>query len=217
MDYKDIINSEYFKETYAKIEELKKEFYVNHGFIHVNGVVRNAEYLADLFGLDDKQKSLLLIASTLHDIGYLMGRENHAKNGGILAGEYLKDKMLKEDIDLICMAISNHGGKKDEDYVCPISMCLILADKLDFTKERYKDDKKEHESLKLFLSVEKIQLKKKNLNNYILEIYTTNKKLFDGVENNYFFKKLFEVFKKLERTCGYKVEISFIDYKNNMI
>ena len=44
MDYKDVLKSDYFNETYAKIEELKKDFYVNHGFVHVDGVINNAKF-----------------------------------------------------------------------------------------------------------------------------------------------------------------------------
>ena len=196
MDYKEILNSDYFKESYTKIEELKKDFYVNHGFIHINNVISNAKYLADVFCLDSSQKDLLLVASALHDIGYLRGREDHAANGGVLACEYLKDKMCKEDVDLICDAIANHGGKRDDDYRCPISMCLILADKFDFTKDRYQDDGKEHTKLPLFLSIEKIILTRVDINNFILKIYTTNKQLFDNLEDSYYFKKLFEIFIK---------------------
>lgn len=215
MDYKDIIKSDYFNETYAKIEELKKDFYVNHGFVHVNGVIENAKYLADLFGLTSKQKELLLMASALHDVGYLMGREGHAKNGSILVNDYLKDKLPKKDVDIICSAIASHGGKKESDYENSISMCLILADKFDFTKVRYKDDGKEHVYLPLFKSTEKILLERVEGNNFKLNIYTTNKQLFDDLDDNYYFIKLFEVFRKLERVCGYKIEVDFVDFQNH--
>ncbi len=213
--YKDILKSNYYKETYTKIEELKKDFYVNHGFIHIKNVTNNAEYLADLFCLDSRQKELLLIASVLHDIGYLKGRENHDVNGSVLAYEYLKNLMPKEDVDLICSAIASHGGKNDEDYINPISMCLILADKLDFTKDRYKDDGKEHVNLPLFLSIEKIMLTKDDINNFTLKIYTTSKPLFDNLDDNYYFKKLFEVLRKLKNICNYDVKINFIDCKKD--
>lgn len=213
MDYKEILQSNYYKDAYSKIEELKKDFYVNHGFIHINNVINNAKYLADLFCLRDKQKELLLIASALHDVGYLKGREDHAKSGSVLVYEYLKDKMPKEDVDVICNAIASHGGKNEKDYINPISMCLILADKFDFTKDRYKDDGKEHVYLPLFLSIEKIILTKENTNNFILKIYTTNKQLFDNLEDNYYFEKLFEVLKKLKNACNYDIEIDFVDFK----
>lgn len=212
MNYQDILNSDYFKETYEKIEDLKKDFYVNHGFIHIDGVIENAKYLADLFGLRFKQRELLLIASALHDIGYLMGREGHAKNGSLLAREYLLGKMPQEDIDLVCHAISCHGGKNEEDYHCPISMCLILADKLDFTKGRYRDDGEDHVHLPLFLSIEKILLTKETENNFKLKIYTTNTSLFENLEDNYFFAKLFEVLNKLKKVCNYEVQVEFVEY-----
>lgn len=216
MNYQDILKSSYFKKTYSEIEELKKDYYVNHGFIHINNVIENAKYLADIFSLTPKQKELLLIASVLHDIGYLNGREEHAKKGGMLAKDYLKNKLLEEDINLICSAIANHGGKKESDYLCPVSMCLILADKLDFTKLRYKDDGKEHSSLPLFQSVEKVLLIKEDNSNFKLKIYSTNTQLFINLDENYFFKKLFEVFRKIKKVCGYNIEIDFIKYKNGI-
>ena len=123
MDYKDILKSDYFNETYSQIEELKKDFYVNHGFIHVNGVIKNAEYLADLFCLSQKQKDLLLIASALHDIGYLKGREEHPINGATLAKEYLDtlNVLSDKEVERITKAISSHGGKTEDDYTDDIS------------------------------------------------------------------------------------------------
>ena len=214
MDYKDIVKSEYFKKVYSEVEELKKDFYVNHGFLHINNVIKNAEYLADLFMLSSKQKELLLIASALHDIGYLKGRESHAKNGGILAGEYLKGKMPNEEAQKICNAISRHGGKKESDFEDPISLCLILADKFDFGKQRYQDDGKEHDNLKMFLSIEKILLTKIDEKNFELKVYTTNKELFEKLEESYFFNKLIEVLKKVENVWGYKIKINFVDFAN---
>lgn len=214
MNYEDILKSDYFNETYKKIEELKKDFYVNHGFIHINGVIKNAKYLADIFCLNQKQKDLLLIASALHDVGYMLGRENHASNGGKLVYEFLKDKMVEEDVNLICRAIACHGGKKEDDFLCPISLCLILADKLDFTKERYKDDGKEHENLPLFKSIEKVILTKEKNNNFRLKIYTTNKELFKNLNNNYYFEKLFEVFRKLKNVYSYEIKVDFIEFKS---
>ena len=97
MDYVDILKSDYYKETYSKIEELKKDFYVNHGFIHIDGVIKNADYLADLFCLTRKQKELLLIASALHDVGYLMGREDHfrVRRHSERAGQYGQNVRLQ--------------------------------------------------------------------------------------------------------------------------
>ena len=215
MNYKDIINSSFFKETYTKIEELKKDFYVNHGFIHIDNVMNNAKNLAELFNLTQKQIELLLIASALHDIGYLKGREHHAQNGGVLAYEYLNNKMPSEDVEIICRAISSHGGKEENDFICPVSMCLILADKLDFVKNRYKDDGKEHKNLPVFLTIEKTKLTKVADGEYVLNIFTTNKKFFENLEENYFFNKLFSVFDRLEKACGFKVKTEIVEIEKD--
>lgn len=151
MNYLDIINTDYFKETYSKIEELKKEYPVNHGFIHINNVIENAKKIAITFKLDNHQTNLLLIAAFLHDIGYLQGKDDHAYNGCILAKDILKKWNFNDnDITIISTAIKNHGGKKDDEYNDIISMCLIIADKLDFINTRYDTTRLKEEYLKTF-------------------------------------------------------------------
>lgn len=154
MDYKDILNSEYFKETYIKIEEMKKDFPVNHGFVHVNNVIRNAKRLVNVFALNKKEEELLLISSTLHDIGYLEGRDDHALSGSILARKYLENNSFNsKDIDIICDAIKNHGGKKEEDFIEKVSMCLVIADKLDFISSRYDKNRLKESYINVFPNI----------------------------------------------------------------
>ena len=139
MTLEQIMDSEFFTDTYTKIEKLKKDFPVNHGFIHIRHVVENGKHVAQVFNLDEKQTNQLLIACALHDIGYLKGRHDHAKNGGEFATEVLQNWGFdKDDIKTISTAISNHGGDTIECYNDVISRCLILADKLDFVKTRYR-------------------------------------------------------------------------------
>ena len=45
MNYIDILNSDFFKQTYLQIEELKKDYPVNHGFIHIHNVINNSKKL----------------------------------------------------------------------------------------------------------------------------------------------------------------------------
>jgi len=77
MNYKDILVSEYFNTSYAEIEELKKDFYVNHGFIHINGVINNAneKYKTNIGNVcsEDKSKCNTFIESTnkgIYEKGY---------------------------------------------------------------------------------------------------------------------------------------------------
>lgn len=211
MDYKDILNCKYFFDTYNMIEELKKDFPVNHGFLHINNVLNNGKYLADIFSLTKNEKELLLIACVLHDIGYLKGRDDHAKNGAILAKEFLKDKLNSNNIEIIANAISCHGGKNDIDYKNKISLCLILSDKFDFDKTRYRDDEK-YNSIQLFKTIEKVKLEKQNGELY-LNIYTTDMSKFQNLEENYFFIKLLEVLNKVKKIHNLEIKMNFVKIK----
>lgn len=189
MNYKDILKSNYFKETYSKIKELKKDFPVDHSFIHINNVIEYGKMCASLFNLDKKQKNLLLIACCLHDIGYLSGRDNHAFNGSVLAIEYLLNNGFNEiDTNIICKAIANHGGKEESNLTDLISLCLAISDKLDFTSSRYNILKLDYPNNEIFPFIKKNILSYKN-NNLTLLIITKkgfNKDLF--IESNYYNK-----------------------------
>lgn len=141
MNYKEIMNSEYYYATYSRIAEIKKDYPVDHAFLHIRHVVTYANKLAKIFKLNNHQRKLLYIACTLHDIGYLDGRESHAKSGSERAKVYLTglNKFSLNDIELISSAIVNHGGKELSAFSEPVSMCLAIADKLDFAGSRYKN------------------------------------------------------------------------------
>lgn len=189
MNYIDIINSDYFRQTYSKVEEIKKDYPVNHGFIHINNVIKNAKRLAKTFKLTKNEKELLLVACTLHDIGYLSGRDDHAQNGSIIAKEILKIwDFNNSDIEIITNAIKNHGGKQKEDFQDRVSMCLIIADKLDFINSRYDKSKLKESYLKIFPNINDTYLDYKN-NKLILNIFINqNFSLEDFQESNYYNK-----------------------------
>lgn len=195
MNYKDILNSNYFNETYSKIKELKKDFPVDHAFVHINNVIEYGKMCASIFNLNNKQKELLLIACCLHDIGYLNGRDNHAYTGSVLAKEFLlSNGFNNEDTNAICMAISNHGGKELDNFSDPISLCLAISDKLDFASSRYRIKDLEYPSNKIFPFIEENTLCYEN-NNLILKI-----KVRDGFDEDLFmqsnyYKKLNNFFK----------------------
>lgn len=181
MDYRQIYNSDYFTKTYSRIEELKKDYPVNHGFIHIDNVISNAKKCAEIFNLNEKQKSLLYIACVLHDIGYLNGRDDHAKTGAQDARVYLNQysDMSKSDINKICAAISNHGGKTIDCYKDEISICLIIADKLDFIKSRYSNEQKFKDKVDMF----------KNINNSEIRLTEDTLKLVVEFEDKRYIKQ----------------------------
>lgn len=209
MNYIDILNSNYFKETYSKIEEMKKDYPVNHGFIHVFNVIENAKRLADTFKLTKKQKELLLIACTLHDIGYLEGRDDHALNGSVIAEKYLNKLGFKEeDIFIICNAIKNHGGKKTEDFTETVSMCLAIADKLDFIGKRYDKTRLKEEYLEIFPNILDTNLEYKN-NELTLKIIVNNKFNLSAFQESNYFNKLTIFFNLLSEVLNSKYNVKY--------
>lgn len=208
MKYIDIINSDFFNYAYSTIEELKKDFPVNHGFIHVNHVIENAKKCAKVFNLSEEEERLLLIASALHDIGYLKGRENHAGNGAILAREVLKKSGLNNSqIDVICTAIANHGGDELSDFNNKISMCLILADKLDFVESRYRRDI-EPERYQVFFNILKtdISFDNKKLN---VKVLVTDKKAEEKFKERSFYEKVRKCFSLAAKSLNAEENMEF--------
>lgn len=208
MNYIDIRKSEYYINTYSKIEEIKKDFPVNHGFVHINHVINYAKQLSRLYGLNNHEKKLLYIACSLHDIGYVNGREDHAKSGSIMAREYLgKSNLTLKDIDIICNAIANHGGKKKEDFLEPVSRCLAIADKMDFTRSRYDINNTQY-NITTFKNIIKTELSINN-NCYILNILVTPQFSEAEFNNDYFGKKLNNFLHLLSSTFNMEYKINF--------
>jgi HD superfamily phosphohydrolase YqeK len=206
--YRDILNTDFFFNTYSQIEVMKRDFPVNHGFMHVWHVTKNCKKLAELFNITEEEKRLLMISAVLHDVGYIKGRENHAKNGAILAKEFLNDKMSKNEIEKICTAIGNHGGDCSEVFNDNISKCLILADKLDFDNTRYRYDEQHKESTLVYLSIEKVDFER-NKEGFHFVIHTDDLSLFEGHEDRHFFKKLAMLFENFKIATGEDIKLVF--------
>lgn len=209
MTYLEILSSDFFWDTYSQIEYMKNDFPVNHGFVHVYSVIKWCKKLSEIFQLSEKEKELLLISATLHDIGYTHGRDDHATYGAIDAREYLDGKLAKEDIDRVCSAIANHSGKKIEDYIDNVSMCLILSDKFNFEKTRYRLDPN-YPSTKKMSTIENIELIK-NDEDYDLVITTTTHDLKDTMSENYYLNKLQKKLDILYDAKNIKINIKIIE------
>ena len=206
------MQTDFYRKTYSEVEELKKDFPVNHGFLHVNHVLANAKKLAKIFGLNKNERRQLYIASVLHDIGYIKGREEHAKSGGEMAKEFLeKNGFSQSDVSVICDAISRHGGKDISDYQSPISLCLVLADKLDFVGSRYNPNIAEHPVNPIYLAIKSLDLAIFP-NEIVLKFQV--KKDFNPQEfiSGHFGRKLTLVFSTLSEVLGkpYRFEYNFI-------
>lgn len=208
MNYLDIKKSKFYNETYKEIEELKKNFPVNHGFKHVNHVIEYAKSLANLYNLNNQQRKLLYIACALHDVGYIKGREEHAASGSEIAREFLANSDLKlQEIDVVCNAIASHGGKKREDFLDPVSRCLAIADKMDFTRRRY--DLKNMAYDHVFKTILETDLRIED-DCYNFDIIASPDFKKDEFNDDYFGAKLNRFLGLLSGTFGMTYKINFI-------
>lgn len=139
MNYLDILQDREIMAIYNQIDILKQHEPKHYGNIHVLCTIEYAHQLSLCFNLTKKEKELLLMACTLHNIGHLNGKTLHAQTGAEMARSYLKKHNVNiKDINTICSAISSHTGKRGDNFYDNVSACLILADKMDFGASRIK-------------------------------------------------------------------------------
>jgi len=63
-----------------------------HNLAHTQSVVFNANKLADLCGLNEEEKSLLLISAWFHDTGYTKAIDNHEDESATIATKFLESQ-----------------------------------------------------------------------------------------------------------------------------
>ncbi len=141
MNYLDILQDKEIIAILNQIDELKQDQPRYFGLQHTLNTVEYANQLAHCFNLDKHERELLLVASVLHNIGHLNGKNLHAQTGAEMAKTYLKKHNFDvKDINIIGNAIRSHVGKKNDDFYNSVSACLILADKMDFGATNIKPD-----------------------------------------------------------------------------
>jgi len=113
--------------------------YTDHGFNHINNVVERARMIAEKIGFSKEQIDITVVASYLHDIGNITGREHHSLAGSLMAFQLLRDlKMNIEKIAQIVTAIASHDEYAGE-VTDEISAVLIIADKSDVRRSRVRE------------------------------------------------------------------------------
>lgn len=180
--YEEFLNEEYVKNIYQSIES-NPRIPISHGIHHILNVMGYCKRLSELFKLDEKEKETLFLAALLHDVAQVFLQPNHAKNGAFIVKEMLENNESidpgyingKVDISRVCNIIGCHGGKVKEEYEDNLSALLILADKLDITKDRLREAYKKYDFLRFMENVEKVDIKLEN--NKLIVIIKTNEKL----------------------------------------
>jgi hypothetical protein len=142
MNYIDILNNNKVIENYNKINDINP-YPFNHGLKHVKNVCKIMDKLCSTLDITGEEKEALLIASALHDIGQVDGREEHGRK----AKEFLIDNFeleLKDQpfYNQMLEAIEKH----DNPCVIENSLFTLLVqfcDKMDFSKDRLEDNYRE--------------------------------------------------------------------------
>ena len=113
--------------------------YTEHSFAHVTRCAQVAADLLSRLGYEDRQVELARISGSMHDIGNVVNRVDHAQSGAVMAFRILdKMGMAPEDVAVVVTAIGNH----DEGTAYPVNAvaaALILADKSDVRRSRVRN------------------------------------------------------------------------------
>ena len=203
--YEQLLEEEYIKNIYSSIEN-NPRIPISHGIHHILNVVEYCKRLSEIFGLNERERETLLVAAVMHDVAQVFLQPNHAKNGAFIAKEMLEQNetidpvYIKKcvDIDRVCKIIESHGGKKEEDYEDKLSCFLILADKLDITKDRLREKYKLYDFLWYMECVEKVDLKliENTLN---INIFTNKKCSFDDLNDKKGLDKVIKILEKFSK------------------
>ena len=195
-------------------EDINKHinYVIDHGMLHTLHVLEYVNTICDVFKVNNKTKVLSGIAALLHDAGRLQSRKEHAKYGAIYAKEYLQGKLSNEDIEEVCYAIEHHDRENfDYNTTNDVAWILIMADKMDYTRDRYIPELlEEKHKEKSSYNIKSICLKKLDNNTCKIEI-----ELYKEIKN---FKEEFvnmQIYKSVVNHFGCDLNIDVKIYKEN--
>lgn len=218
--YEQFLKEEYINNIYKGVES-NNRIPISHGLPHILNVIGYCLRLADMFKLDDKEKDILLTSAVFHDVAQVFLQPNHAKNGGIIVKEMLENNesidpeyiKSKIDIDRVCNIVASHGGKRKEDYDDFLAGLLILADKLDITKDRIRPRYKKFDFLWFMDYIEKVDLELQN-NNINVIIRTNREITFEELNGKHGLDKLPKVFDAFckKNNLTYKIVVERIKF-----
>ena len=108
---------------------------MDSGKDHTMFVVNSVEYILTRLGYDEHIIELGKISALLHDIGNLTGKNDHALKSSEMSEYFLnKTTLTGYDKKRIMQAIRDHSNGEEIDT--PFGAALLLADKVDFNRER---------------------------------------------------------------------------------
>lgn len=106
-----------------------------HGKYHTNFVIKTIENLLTKLNFNNAVIELGKIAGLLHDIGAIEGKKGHAYRSSQMCIHFLdKTTLSQKSKNIIIHAIEDHSNGNEINS--PIGAALLLADKIDISKNR---------------------------------------------------------------------------------
>lgn len=217
--YEDIISDNFVKTKIDKIEYLQKEFpkdfgIANHGYTHLQNVLKFSKFLASNLNFTNEEINACEISAVLHDIGMVSGKNNHAKKSSELARVYLDSKNI-ELKHLIIEAILKHSEPELENN--KIGMVLTLADKLDVTYTRVGLGGIDIFGMRQLQYIKDIKLDFKD--NKLNICFIKNKNInLNELYDFYFYKKILKTIERFDKFFNVKTNLYFVneeEYEKN--
>lgn len=172
MNNYDLLNND--KELNNIIDSINKVNENNllacHGRYHSTFVINTIENLLTKLNFEEDIIELGKIAGLLHDIGTIEGKKGHAHRSSKICIHFLdKTKLSQESKDIIIHAIEDHSNGNEINS--PVGASLLLADKIDISKNRVLELGKQDRWHSNLLNIEETILTVENKNiiiNYIV-------------------------------------------------
>ena len=88
------------------LQEALDPGFLYHDLAHTRRVVESTKEMLEHYGIEGKDRQVLLLAAWLHDTGYTQGREGHEKESSRIAAQFLLEQGLDQQAtDRVCSLI----------------------------------------------------------------------------------------------------------------
>jgi len=109
-----------------------------HNLLHTKRVFKSTKEIVDNTSISESDKEAVLLASLLHDIGYIDGWENHEELSAKMASQFLsKQGVSKQQIELISKCIL--ATKMEHQPTNLLEEIIRDADASHFAKDYYQE------------------------------------------------------------------------------
>lgn len=186
--YKQILNDKFIQQIYNSVDKYEPNPWSTHGLSHIERVINYAKQIYSEFNLNADFNECL-IACALHDVGAIMGKNGHNLRSYNFAKGYLSfTDLTEEQKQKICNAILHHGQSNDNSSL--LLKVLVLADKLDITKQRVLPFGNTVLGMRQMANINNVSLNKTN-NALFVNIETNDNFNVNEWQDYYFTKKVY--------------------------